>query len=72
MARTPVQIIVARDHGDPKTEPFVDALRLAFEGAAHLVRESLDLIHDCSRTKCSASYWREMQIVEVETKVGAR
>ena len=30
---TPVQIVVLRDNGDPKTDVFVETLRLAFEGS---------------------------------------
>ena len=34
MMRTPVQIVVARDKTDRRTDAFVDTLRLAFEGSA--------------------------------------
>lgn len=34
MSRTPMQIVVARDRKDRRTDAYVDTLRLAFEGSA--------------------------------------
>ena len=34
MSQTPMQIVVARDRTDRRTDAYVDTLRLAFEGSA--------------------------------------
>ncbi|MYF89033.1 MAG: TIR domain-containing protein [Boseongicola sp. SB0676_bin_33] len=38
MSRTPMQIVVARDRTDRRTDVYVDTLRLAFEGSADSAR----------------------------------